>query len=460
MPSRTAYALLPTLIALALVPVHAAADWSSPPQAVSAPGADTIVSLGFDQRGRGLMGWAAQPGHVGYTATLPPGGMWAPPKLLPRSIGYAGFALQPYARSRALMLAKVRTGEGRRVRYRIGAAPGTSVADFGRFATLDSGRLSAGTYASRSLSIPVLAVNVRGNAIAAWMRYVRGVASVRVAERIAGHPFSRRRTLGRVQPFRTAVYQSGYRVPAAVAIDARGNRVVAWYHERRINARIHRAGGRWGKVQRIGRAVHPPPTISAAASRGGFLVAWGTLAQSRDRRVFEHTAALRPAGGRWRTWRLERFATAPRAPFASAEREVVAAFDSSGRGVAAWTGALAGHAAVKLAIASGPGFGPIQVLSGARNARLGGLATGPAEKLAVSWWEETGEQFEQTVPYARVGSRLGGFSPAELVGRCSRPGFCNAGDVKIAFDPVSAQPTAAWVERTDAGYLVLSARRR
>jgi hypothetical protein len=78
----------------------------------------------------------------------------------------------------------------------------------------------------------------------------------------------------------------------------------------------------------------------------------------------------------------------------------------------------------------------------------------------VSWWEETGEQFEQTVPYARVGSRLGGFSPAELVGRCSRPGFCNAGDVKIAFDPVSAQPTAAWVERTDAGYLVLSARRR
>jgi len=459
MASRTAHALLPTLIALAVVPAHAAADWSQP-QAVSAPGADTIVSLGFDQQGRGMLGWSGQPGRLSYTATLQPGGMWAVPKLLPRAIGYAGFALQPYARSRALMVAKVRGGEDRSVRYRIGTALGTSAGDFGRFTTVDSGRRSAGAYASRSLSIPMLAVNARGDAIAAWMRYVRGVASVRVAERDAGHPFSRRRTLGRTQPFPTAVYFSGYRVPAAVAIDARGNRVVAWYHERRIKARIRHAGGRWGPVRRIGRAVHPPPTVSAAASRGGFLVAWGTLAQSKAGRVFEQAAALRPAGGRWTAWRLERFVTAPGAPFATAERELAAAFDSTGQGVAAWTGALAGHAAVKVAVSSGRRFGPTQVLSGARGARLGGLAAGPAGKLAVSWREETGEELEQTVPYARVGSRGGGFSPAEMVGRCSGSRFCSAGDVKIAFDPVSAQPTAAWVERMDAGYIVLSATRR
>jgi len=459
MTARTACALIPTLIALAGVPAHAAADWS-PPQAISAPGADTILSLGFDKQGHGTVGWGAQPGRLSYTATLQPGGMWTAPRLLPRAIGFAGFALQPYARSRALMAAKVRGGEGRRVRYRIGAALGTSAGDFGRFTTLDSGRRSGDTYASRSLSIPVLAVNARGETIAAWMRYVRGVAAVRVAERNAGRPFSRRRTVGRTQPFRTAVYQSGYRVPAAVAIDARGNRVVAWYHGRRIKARIRRAGGRWGRIRRIGRAVHPPPTITAAASRGGFIVAWGTLAQSKDRRLFEHAAALRPAGGRWTTWRLERFAAAPRAPFSSAEREVAAAFDSNGQGVAAWTGALAGHAAVKLATSSGRRFGPTQVLSGARGARLGGLAAGPAGKLAVSWWEETGEQFEQTVPYARVGSRGEGFSPAELVGRCSGSGFCSAGAARVAFDPVSAQPTVVWVERTDAGYIVFGASRR
>jgi hypothetical protein len=358
------------------------------------------------------------------------------------------------------MLAKVRSGEGRRVRYRIGAAAGTSTGAFGPFTTLDSGRLSTAPHASSSLSIPVLAVNARGNTIAAWMRYVDGVASVRVATRIAGHPFSRRHTVGRTQPFRTEVYRSGYRVPAAVAIDARGNRVVAWYDERRIKARIRRAGGRWGKVQRIGRAAHPPPAISAAARGGAFLVAWGTLEQSKDRRVFEHAAALRPAGRRWTSQQLERFVTAPRAPFSTAERQVAAAFDSTGHGIAAWTGALAGQPAVKLAITSGGRFGSSQVMSGPRAARFGGLAAGPAGRLAVSWTEETGENFEPIVPYARVGSS-GGFSPAELIGRCSGSKFfCVAGDPKIAFDPVSAQLTAAWVERTDPGYVVFSATRR
>jgi hypothetical protein len=305
----------------------------------------------------------------------------------------------------------------------------------------------------------VLAVNERGNTIAAWMRYVRGVASIRVATRISGHPFSRRHTVGRTQAFRTSVTQSGNRVPAAVAIDARGNRVVAWYHERSIKARIRRAGGHWGKVERVGHAVHPPPTISAAASHGGFLVAWGTLAQSKSQRVFEQAAALRPAAGRWTASRLERFVTAPGAPFSNAEREIAAAFDSNGQGVAAWTGALVGHAAVKLAMSRGRRFGPPQVMSGARGARLGALAAGPAGKLAVTWVEETGEAPEPTVPFARVGSSEA-FSPAEIIGRCSAAGYCSAGAMKVAFDPVSAQPTAVWGERTDADHFLLGASRR
>jgi hypothetical protein len=454
---RSTYALLATLI-VGAVPAHAAAAWT-PPQTASAPGADAIVSFGFDQRGRGILGWSAQPGRLCYTATLPPRSAWGTPQLLPREISFAGFTLQPYARSRALMVAKVRGGEGRRVHYRIGAAVGTSTGEFGPLTTLDRGRRSTQAQASTSLSIPVLAVNARGNTIAAWMRYVGGVASVRVASRIAGHPFSRRHTVGRTQPFRTEVSRSGHRVPAAVAIDVRGNRVVAWYDERRIKARVRRAGGRWGKVQRIGRAVHPPPTISAAASSGAFLVAWGTLEQSKDRRVFEHAAALRPAGGGWVPRRLEHFVTLPRAPFSTAERQVAAAFDSTGRGIAAWTGALAGRPAVKLAITSGDRFGSTQVMSGPRAARFGGLAAGPAGRLAVSWTEETGEDFEPIVPYARVGSS-GGFSPAELIGRCSGSMYCVAGDPKIAFDPVSIELTAAWPERTDAGYIVFSATRR
>ena len=458
MPSRTLYAVLAMMIAVA-VPPPASADWSSP-QTVSTPGADAITSFGFDQRGRGILGWSAQPGRLGYTATRPPEAAWAPQQVLPRTIGYSGFTLQPYARSRALMLAKLRSGEGRRVRYRIGAAAGTSAGDFGRFATLDSGRLSDQAHASSSLSIPVFALNARGNTVAAWVRYVHGVASIRVASRIAGHPFSRRHTIGRTEPFRTAVYFSGYRVPAAVAIDDRGNRVVAWYREHSIFARVRRAGGRWGGTQRIGAAVHPPPTISAAASSGSLLVAWGTLAQSKDRRIFEHTAALRPAGGGWRTSRLERFETPARAPFGGAERELHTAFDSTGRGIATWTGALEGHAAVKLAIASGNRFGPAQTLSGTRGARLGSLAAGPAGRLAVSWTEETGEPSERNVPFSRVGSVAQGFSPAELVGRCSGSRYCDSGYARIAFDPLSGQPTAAWSERTDAGYVILSATRR
>jgi len=61
------------------------------------------------------------------------------------------------------MAAKVRGGEGRRVRYRIGAAAGTSAGEFGPFTTLDTGLRSTQAQASSSLSIPVLAVNARGN---------------------------------------------------------------------------------------------------------------------------------------------------------------------------------------------------------------------------------------------------------------------------------------------------------
>jgi len=115
---------------------------------------------------------------------------------------------------------------------------------------------------------------------------------------------------------------------------------------------------------------------------------------------------------------------------------------------------------VKLATSSGRRFGPTQVLSGARGAMLGGIAAGPAGNLAVSWDEDTGEERERTVPYARVGTHAGGFAPAELIGRCAGSPLCIAGGVKVAFDPVSAQPTAAWVERLDANHFVLSANRR
>jgi hypothetical protein len=179
--------------------------------------------------------------------------------------------------------------------------------------------------------------------------------------------------------------------------------------------------------------------------------------------VFEHsTAALRPRGGRWTTSRLERFATAPGAPFASAERQVAAVFDSTGRAVTAWTGALAGHPAVNLATSRGRRFEPAQVMSGALHAaRLGGLAAGPAGRLAVSFTQDTGTAVVGTFPWVRVGSGAEGFGPAELVGHCAGSPFCSTGDVvRIAFDPVSAQPTAAWTERTDAGSVVFAASRR
>jgi hypothetical protein len=116
---------------------------------------------------------------------------------------------------------------------------------------------------------------------------------------------------------------------------------------------------------------------------------------------------------------------------------------------------------VKLSIASGSRFGQTQVLSGTRMAWLGGLAAGPAEKLAVSWTEETGEMIERSVPFARVGSAEQGFSPADLIGhRSGGSWICDASDATIAFDPVSDQPVAAWVERIDAGLIILSAIRR
>ena len=111
--------------------------------------------------------------------------------------------------------------------------------------------------------------------------------------------------------------------------------------------------------------------------------------------------------------------------------------------------------------ANGRRFGQTQVLSETRPAWLGDLAAGPAEKLAVSWTEDTGEAIERSAPFARVGSAEQGFSPPESIGRCPGGTFiCLALDPKIAFDPVSAHLTAAWVERIDGNHVVLSATRR
>ena len=133
-----------------------------------------------------------------------------------------------------------------------------------------------------------VAIDGRGDAVVAWFAFRGPRQFVESAGRSANGHWSTRRILAEAPLIDETV---------DVGMDARGDTIVVWHEEAlkgggsAIWARIRPVGRDWGTARTIPRAHGGPPSLAMDA-RGDALVTW------QDKRGIE--AAARPAGGPWR----------------------------------------------------------------------------------------------------------------------------------------------------------------
>ena len=217
-------ALVVLLLGLALP--AAAATWTTEP-VPAGPGALGPARLSFDAQGRALLLWngvptASQPRFTGM-ASRAPGGGWTRLANLP-GVGWGNAQALQYATTRVLFVSGqvASVGAYNRAKLRLVAAYGRSDG---------SGLGSWQTLAPCETGF-VAAANHSGQAIVLFDAGGHGLSTI---ERPSGGKFGKA----------TKVSSAGAFTPA-VAINARGDRIVAWIRSGRIEARVRNAGQRLG----------------------------------------------------------------------------------------------------------------------------------------------------------------------------------------------------------------------
>lgn len=139
-----------------------------------------------------------------------------------------------------------------------------------------------------------VAIDGRGNAIVAWVAMRGSTMLIKTAGRDAKGRWSAQPVIGRA----SAVAEPPG-VPQ-VGVDARGDAIVVWMDpalvlggRRTIWARLRRVGHGWGAKERIGDVTYESSLSFAMNTRGDASVVW------EDKRGIE--AASHPAGGGWQT---------------------------------------------------------------------------------------------------------------------------------------------------------------
>ncbi|MEY2514843.1 MAG: hypothetical protein QOJ89_2201 [bacterium] len=404
---------VPALLALALASAAtatAAGPWLIEPIGAS-EGVSELHDLAFDAQGRGLLSWdASLQGHVppvfGALAVRDAAGGWLrPPDVA--GVDPVSAQVHVWGQQRTLLVAREGgpAGPGRR---RLVAADGQSDGGFGPLSTL-------ATFTNRSWS----ASNASGDAIVAWTSERTPFLTVR--ERVDGGRFGPRRDVAIARL-------------ASVAIDERGDVLVAWPEGRRLAARIRRARGTWGRTVRFARlpADRDRRLSALIAPDGRMIVTWG-----RDR---GHCGvAVRDLRGRWRTQRLELHCGS--AAVGARGAPVIPFADSSGATYVAWTHATPRANSVTLARVGSRGTLGRGVVSRQRGALLDDVAAGPGGAIAVTWAAvlSSGDAPLQTATYAGV-RRSGGMFEVQ---RLSPPGVLVARGSRVAFQPLTGQAVVA-----------------
>ena len=252
---------------------------------------------------------------------------------------------------------------------------------------------------------------------------------MRVSERAAGHGFGRPRSV------------SGPRaVSPVVAINPRGDRVVAWYDGERVQARIRRADGDWGPTRTVariaGRGANAPLRALVTAN-GRAVLAWETVAvrESQPPRI-EAGVAIRPSGGDWRSALLERSVLETQTDTGAAG--AIPVVDTSGNVLVAWTGRWRQATGVRIAgVSASARITATTLVSGeAQAATLDDLAAGPQDRLALTYAEQLGNSAVAT--WAALRPTAGVFGPGEAVSSPLETALVGS---RVAFSPLSGEPT-------------------
>jgi hypothetical protein len=416
-PSRARRWLVPVALVLALgASTPAAAEpWLLEPIGAS-EGVRELHDLDFDADGRGLLSWEAElAGHVppvfgGLAARDPAGGWVRPPNLA--GVDAVAAQIHLHSQGRALLVGREggAAGPGRR---RIVVADGQADGGFGPLRSLAS-------FTARSWS----ASNVSGDAIVAWTSERNPF--VTVSERTDGRGFSRPRDKATTSTTRRPA-------SVAVAINARGDRLLAWADGRRLGVRVRPTGREWGPIVRFGRLpADRDRRLSAHVTQDGrMLVTWG--------RDGGHCGvAARGARGRWKSWRLE--ARCGPAAVGAREAPVVPFASSDGAAYVAWTHATSRANSVTLArVGSRGAVSPI-VVSRQRGAMLDDAAAGPGGAVAITWAAVlSSTNLLLTATYAALRRGTASFE----VQRLSPTASIVARGSRVAFHPLTGQAVVA-----------------
>ena len=411
-----ALALLAVAVAVGVPAAAHAASWRLEPIGAST-GVAELQDLAFDARGRALLTWnGAERSHdppvfVGL-ATRDTTGSWGRPTDL-RGIVPTDVQVHLSGTVNALLVAREATSATSK--RRLITAEGQSDGGFDAFGSLDE-------FVSNHWS----AVNPAGDAIVAWT--VERSPFLRVAERKAGQPFAAARDLALGKA-------------AAVAINARGDRVLAWRAGTRLAARFRPAGGTWSATQRFGRVQSIQGLrLSALLVRNGrVIVSWGRVGRPCG-------VAIRNGAGKWTTQTLERRCARSGAEARESPVQLVA--DAKGATYVAWTGRTrTGRQVVKFArVGVGVGGGGVSrrplVLSRERGAVLDDIAAGPGGALAVTYTAPRPTAKRPLLFATFAALRRGGATFARADRLTPTHVFVAQGS-RVAFQPLTGEPLVA-----------------
>jgi hypothetical protein len=457
---------LAAVFALALVaPARAAAPWSVPAD-VGPPG-DYVEAptLAFSPAGTGLAGWLVRaqppgagglPGGInvtyqgdddGYTSRIAPlraGGALGTARAM-QGIDVAGPALDATGRGLVLRSRILSSDDNARRRQRVTWASVSSRGVVGQAHRLLTATLT---------DPPSLAVDARGDAVAAWSEYtpprssreIWGGFLVRAAYKRAGHAFGTPVTLLVTQALD---YEHNGAVTAAIGRDGRALVVFADARERpgrdrRIVYAWRSSGsGRFGRTMRVGPHAGFAQVAATVTDRGRAIVVWGTQdgGEQADRPWIVRAAALAARSSKFG-------AVQTLDPGGGVERGfggVAVAAAGDGRAAVAWTAVRGAGAGLSFPVITATSdaagrFAPGQTL--APSGAVGGVAVRRDGAAIVTWANVVGiQQTSQAMAAIRpAGARA--FAAPEPI---ADPDV--AGPPAVAFDPVSGRPTAAWPAR-------------
>jgi hypothetical protein len=285
----------------------------------------------------------------------------------------------------------------------------------------------------------------RGDVVAAWVEHIHGRDHLLVARRSPGRPFSRA----------SVIAGTGALSSPSVAVSARGDVLVAYQRsisrqghtaDRRVEARVRRAGHSWGSAQRLGPSQGFSEIATASSATGRMVVAWGTQDGGEEaNKPWDVLAAERPAGPH--SFHSAQFLERTEG-VARPAGTVVAAMDPAGTATVGWSG-IAGarfpftFPARAATAGSSLRFGPADTLAPSAAVTSAAADSTGAAAVAFATLPEPGNNQQSDRVFAAIRpSSTSSFATAEPVSPVEA-----ASDPRVAFDPKTHEPAVVWITR-------------